>query len=49
MTSPSSPEELLLEAHEPGNGGDVWWVTLMFFVGFLGSFIIEKLVDFQER
>ena len=36
-------EELLLEAHH--NGEVSWWVDLMFFVGFLGAFLLEKAVD----
>ena len=36
-------EELLLEAH--GHGEVSWWVDLMFFVGFLGAFLLEKAVD----
>ena len=34
-------EELLLEAHST-HEEHVWWVDLCFFVGFLGSFIMEK-------
>ena len=37
-------EELLLEAHEGGDG-HVWWVDSLFFLGFLGSFLLEKAVD----
>jgi ZIP family zinc transporter len=37
-------EELLLEAHSSMPGDDhVWWVDLCFFVGFLMSFLMEKL------
>ena len=36
-------EELLLEAHESqGDEEHVWWVDLMFFVGFFGAFLLEK-------
>eukprot|EP00947_MAST-08B_sp_MAST-8B-sp1_P004005 g4005.t1 len=35
-------EELLLEAHEDDED-HVWWIDLQFFVGFLASFIVEKL------
>ena len=42
-------EELLLEAHhnieKEGGGEHVWWVDLMFFVGFLGAFLIQKAID----
>jgi len=35
-------EELLLEAHSSQAEDHVWWIDLCFFVGFLGSFIMEK-------
>ena len=36
-------EELLLEAHEAHTEEHVWWIDLCFFVGFLASFLLEKL------
>lgn len=41
-------EELLLEAHhtlDQAGAEHTWWVDLMFFVGFLGAFLLEKAVD----
>jgi len=39
-------EELLLEAHESlGKEEHVWWVDLLFFVGFIASFVLEKVTD----
>lgn len=41
-------EELLLEAHhtlDEAGAEHTWWVDLMFFVGFLGAFLLEKAVD----
>ena len=39
-------EELLVEAHASlGEGGTPWYVDVMFFVGFLGSLLLEKIVD----
>lgn len=37
-------EELLIAAHESthSEGGHIWWVDLMFFLGFLISFVLEK-------
>ena len=37
-------EELLLEAHESLPDDHVWWIDLMFFIGFLASFLLEKLM-----
>ena len=39
-------EELLLEAHSSmPNEEHVWWIDLMFFIGFLTSFLLEKLTS----
>jgi len=39
-------EELLLEAHESLGGEEhVWWIDALFFVGFLASFVLEKVTD----
>jgi len=39
-------EELLLEAHESlGEEEHVWWVDILFFVGFIASFVLEKVTD----
>lgn len=35
-------EELLLEAHEAMEEEHVWWIDVMFFIGFLASFMMEK-------
>ena len=32
------------QQHEGGDG-HVWWVDSLFFLGFLGSFLLEKAVD----
>ncbi|KAJ1462502.1 hypothetical protein M885DRAFT_505406 [Pelagophyceae sp. CCMP2097] len=38
-------EELLLQAHESqGPEEHIWWVDLCFFVGFLASFLLDKLL-----
>ena len=31
-----------------GRAEHVWWVDLMFFVGFLGAFLIQKAIDAGE-
>lgn len=36
-------EELLLEAHE-SHEGHIWWVDCCFFLGFLMSFLLDKLL-----
>ena len=38
-------EELLLEAHCKGLEEHVWYVDLMFFVGFLVSLLVELLTE----
>lgn len=43
-------EELLLEAHEC-NGHHVehvWYIDLAFFVGFMGSLLVEKLAEGRQ-
>lgn len=35
-------EELLLEAHEEGGVGHVWWIDLCFFLGVLLVLIMER-------
>lgn len=37
-------EELLVEAHEEG-GPHVWYVDLMFFVGFIASVLLEQNIQ----
>ena len=38
-------EELLLEAHESqGSEEHIWWVDACFFLGFLASFLLDKLL-----
>eukprot|EP00164_Ancoracysta_twista_P015294 GFYU01025223.1.p1 GENE.GFYU01025223.1~~GFYU01025223.1.p1 ORF type:complete len:358 (+),score=86.48 GFYU01025223.1:80-1075(+) len=44
-------EELLLEAHESSAEGGVehvWYIDMMFFAGFLTSFLLEKVAE-EER
>ena len=42
-------EELLLEAHEAqehsAHEEHIWWVDMFFFLGFLLSFLMDKLLD----
>jgi hypothetical protein len=38
-------EELLLEAHHGAGDEHCWWVDSFFFVGFLGSLLLDKAVD----
>ena len=39
-------EELLLEAHEaqPEDEEHIWWIDIQFFLGFLMSFLLDKLL-----
>lgn len=37
-------EELLVEAHEEG-GAHVWYVDIMFFVGFIASVLLEQNIQ----
>jgi len=41
-------EELLLEAHDNQDEDHIWWVDLMFFVGFFLSFLLEKFTSREE-
>lgn len=44
-------EELLLEAHEAQehSAGEehIWWVDIFFFLGFLMSFLMDKLLSLE--
>jgi ZIP family zinc transporter len=44
-------EELLLEAHEAQehSAGEehIWWVDMFFFLGFLMSFLMDKLLSLE--
>jgi hypothetical protein len=44
-TNKSTYKRLLLEAHESHEAEHIWWIDLCFFVGFLSSFLLEKLTD----
>jgi len=35
--------ELLHEAHQAMDRGHIWWVEILFFVGFLIAILLEKL------
>lgn len=39
-------EELLIEAHQRSRD-HTWWIDLMFFVGFLSSFLLERCINYQ--
>lgn len=41
-------EELLVEAHEAG-GPHVWYVDLMFFVGFIASVLLEQNIEDSSK